>query len=85
MFDISDIVNIRVVCLNPDCQGETMRPLGSKYRIPEKCPYCETEWAGNGSNTIEVQQVKALRNVQLQSNPKTQLRFEINLPPEERP
>ncbi len=77
VFDISDISNIRVVCLDPGCLGEIMCPLGSKYRIPRECPYCETQWVTNGSDTAEMQLVKALRNVQLQSNSRTKLRFEI--------
>ena len=82
VFDVSDIVNIRVVCLNSKCHGETMCPLGGKYRIPAECPYCESDWhkSHGGSNTPEMQLVKALRNIQLQSNPPAMLRFEMDFP-----
>lgn len=87
VFDLSDIVNIRLVCANPECGGETMCPLGSKYQIPEKCPYCPERWITNGSDTPEAKLVKAMRHVQLQSNPPVELRFEMRLPGnrEERP
>ena len=80
VFDISDISNIRVVCLKPECLGEIMCPLGSKYRIPEECPYCGESWVTNGSDTADMRLVEALRYVQRQSDPTTRLRFEMDLP-----
>ena len=33
VFDLSDIVNIRIVCANLDCRGETMCPLDTDYKM----------------------------------------------------
>ena len=78
VFDVSDIVNIRITCANPACRGETMCPLNADYKIPSACPYCGDTWERNGSDTPQKQLVTALRRVRNLDNPLVLMKFEMS-------
>jgi len=81
VFDLSDIVNIRLVCANPGCRGGTMCPLDADYKIPGSCPYCGDSWERNGSDTPEKQLVAALRRVRNLDGPPVLMKFEMDREP----
>lgn len=51
-----DVLAIRIVCT--ECEASLSFPFGATNYVPERCPYCPSQWFSKGS--MDLQKVNRL-------------------------
>ena len=81
VFDLSDIVHVRIECKTAECRGELLLPLraGGEVFVPEECcPYCKTPWNGSGQRLPEFGFIGNLRTLMRRKDAPFRLKFEMD-------
>lgn len=85
VFDLSDIVHVRIECKEASCGGELLVPLKTDDLVflPEDCcPYCKRPWNGSGQRRPEFGFITALRSLAGVKDSPFRLKFEMDREPE---
>ncbi len=81
VFDLGDILRVRLDCADSDCIGEVVVPLKGTggNGIPEKCPSCGKLWTSPNHGTLpEVDLLKKIRTFISDPSPRINMRFEMD-------
>ena len=59
-FEPGDILALTIVC--DTCKAETRLRMGSKDKMGDHCPHCETQWKqmGSGARWAKVEELRYL-------------------------